>query len=198
MLEAWTSLSAVAASTSRVKVGTLVTRVSLRVPRVLAAMAETVERIAPGRLIVALGIGDATNRDEQIAYGIAWGNKDARLALLDETVSILREVVPRVPLWIGGTSDELLARAAGMDGWNFWGPAPDYAGHLARLKSAAGPRNGGRMPETSWAGSLPKEETLHSLESTGVDHILIAVGAKNFPDRIPQVAELIGRHGAAS
>lgn len=188
MLEAWTSLAAVAASTSKVKVGTLVTRVSLRRPRVLAGMAETVERIAPGRLVVALGIGDATNRDEQIAYGISWPDKAGRLALMDETIVFLRELVPSVPVWVGGVSDDLLGRAARVEGWNFWGPAPEFAGHRARLEAAAG----GKMPETSWAGSLPKREELKLLQSAGVDHILVAVGAKNFSERIPQVADLTG------
>lgn len=188
MLEGWMSLGAVAAATSRIKVGTLVTRVSLRLPRVLAAMVETAERIAPGRLVIALGIGDATNRDEQIAYGIPWPDKAGRLALLDQTLALLRGLAPSVPLWLGGASEEVLERAVDADGWNFWGPAGDFGRHLGRLERLAAEG----MPETSWAGSLPKGKALDSLTDQAPDHILIAVGAANFEERIPQVALLDG------
>lgn len=186
MLEGWMSLGAVAAVTSRVKVGTLVTRVSLRLPRVLGGMVETASRIAPDRLVIALGIGDATNRDEQIAYGIPWPDKAGRLQLLDRTIDVIRDLTPSVPLWIGGTSDEVLYRAARVDGWNFWGPVREFARHRARLESVAG----GRSPETSWAGSLPNRERLDLLNATGIDHILVAVGAGNFRERIEGVAAL--------
>ncbi|MGH9196405.1 MAG: LLM class flavin-dependent oxidoreductase, partial [Acidimicrobiia bacterium] len=167
-LEAWTSLAAVAEATERVKIGTLVTRVSIRIPRVLQAMAETLERIAPGRMRIALGIGDATNRDEQIAYGIHFGRRTERLKLLHETFEMLREGVPGVPLWIGGTSDELLRLAARADGWNFWGPHEEFAAHLGRLRDFAGDS----LPETSWAGSYPGPhgtEVLEQLKSQGAD-----------------------------
>lgn len=184
-LEAWTSLAAVAESTRVVRIGTLVTRVSIRLPRVLQAMAETMHRIAPGRLTIGLGIGDATNRDEQVAYGIRFDRKLERLRLLREVLQLLRENLPEVPLWVGGVSDALLEVAASADGWNFWGPHQEFAGHLARLKEVAGKS----IPETSWAGSFPGEDVLAELGAQGADHVFVAVGAKNYRERIAQIAE---------
>jgi alkanesulfonate monooxygenase SsuD/methylene tetrahydromethanopterin reductase-like flavin-dependent oxidoreductase (luciferase family) len=185
VLEGWTALAAVAASTDRVQVGSLVGRVSLRLPRVLAAMVETVARIAPGRFVAGLGIGDATNRDEHIAYGIPFPPKAGRLELLERTVEVLREIVPEVPIWIGGVSREVMAMAAKQEGWNFWGPAGEFASHCRRLKEIAQ----GRMPERSWAGSFPGDEGLRELEEAGADHVLVAVGAKNYRERIEQLAK---------
>src|SRR5712691_6009145 len=67
MLEAYTTLSALAASTSRVKLGTLVTGVTYRNPAMLAKMVTTLDVISKGRAI--LGIGAAWNEDEHIGYG---------------------------------------------------------------------------------------------------------------------------------
>src|ERR1700738_4433429 len=68
MMEAYTTLSALATQTSRVKLGTLVTGVTYRNPAVLAKMVTTLDVISKGRAI--LGIGAAWNEDEHIGYGV--------------------------------------------------------------------------------------------------------------------------------
>jgi alkanesulfonate monooxygenase SsuD/methylene tetrahydromethanopterin reductase-like flavin-dependent oxidoreductase (luciferase family) len=55
--EGWSMLSAIAASTSRMEVGTLVTCTNFRNPALLAKMAVTVDEICGGRLILGLGAG---------------------------------------------------------------------------------------------------------------------------------------------
>src|SRR5437867_5250455 len=55
ILEAWTTLSAIGAITSRVKLGTLVSPVGFRNPALLAKMAATLDNITDGRVIVGLG-----------------------------------------------------------------------------------------------------------------------------------------------
>src|SRR5262249_33367120 len=57
ILEAWTELAAVAAITTRVELGTLVTPPFFRNPAVLAKQVATVDQIAGGRTIVGLGAG---------------------------------------------------------------------------------------------------------------------------------------------
>src|ERR1700735_4271544 len=56
-LEAWTLLSALAAQTSRLRLGVIVTSNRLRSPALLAKMAATVDVIAAGRLVFGIGAG---------------------------------------------------------------------------------------------------------------------------------------------
>jgi alkanesulfonate monooxygenase SsuD/methylene tetrahydromethanopterin reductase-like flavin-dependent oxidoreductase (luciferase family) len=56
-LEAWTLLSALAAQTSRLRLGVIVTSNRLRSPTLLAKMAATTDIIASGRLIFGIGAG---------------------------------------------------------------------------------------------------------------------------------------------
>src|SRR5256884_8453950 len=68
MMEAYTTLSALATQTSRIKLGTLVTGVTYRNPALLAKLVTTLDVISRGRAI--LGIGAAWNEDEHNGYGI--------------------------------------------------------------------------------------------------------------------------------
>lgn len=65
--ESWTLLSAIAASTARVRLGTYVTCVPFRNPALLAKMAETLDEVSGGRLILGLGAG--WNEPEFRSYG---------------------------------------------------------------------------------------------------------------------------------
>jgi probable F420-dependent oxidoreductase len=68
--ESWTLLSALAAATSHVRLGTYVTAVPFRNPALLARMAETLDEVSGGRLILGLGAG--WNEPEFRAYGFPW------------------------------------------------------------------------------------------------------------------------------
>src|SRR4051812_4572240 len=66
--EVWTMLSWVAAATSRIRVATRVLGVPYRAPAMVAKMAETLDRLSGGRLILGLGGGYA---DEEFrAFGL--------------------------------------------------------------------------------------------------------------------------------
>jgi len=88
MLEAYTTLSAIAANTARVKLGTLVTGVTYRNPAVLAKQVTTLDVISKGRAI--LGIGAAWNEDEHIGYGIEFPPIGKRMDRLEEAVTIAK------------------------------------------------------------------------------------------------------------
>jgi F420-dependent oxidoreductase-like protein len=89
-LEAWTLLAAMAANTSRVKIGAMVTNNTFRHPSVLAKMAATVDHISNGRLI--LGIGAGWFEKEHQAYGIAFPAVKDRTAQLGEALEVITKL----------------------------------------------------------------------------------------------------------
>jgi F420-dependent oxidoreductase-like protein len=88
MLEAYPTLGALAASTSRVKLGTLVTGVTYRNPAMLAKMVTTLDVISKGRAI--LGLGAAWNEDEHRGYGFEFPPIGQRMDRLDEALTIAK------------------------------------------------------------------------------------------------------------
>ncbi|TMD12816.1 MAG: LLM class F420-dependent oxidoreductase [Chloroflexi bacterium] len=88
MLEAYTTLAGIAAQTSRIKVGTLVTGVTYRNPALVAKEVTTLDVISKGRAI--LGIGAAWNEAEHIGYGFAYPPIGQRMDRLDEALTITK------------------------------------------------------------------------------------------------------------
>ncbi len=91
-LEAWTTLSALAAMTKRIKIGTMTTCTSYRQPSLLAKMGATVDIISHGRLI--LGIGAGWYEDEYNAYGYEFPDPRTRVRQLKEALIVIEK------LWI--------------------------------------------------------------------------------------------------
>ncbi|MEU7628813.1 LLM class F420-dependent oxidoreductase [Nocardia sp. NPDC049220] len=87
--EAWTLMSAFAASTSRIRLGQMCTAVSYRNPAYLAKVAATVDLISGGR--VEMGIGGGWYEQEWRAYGYGFPPPGERLGRLDEGVQIFRQ-----------------------------------------------------------------------------------------------------------
>ena len=88
LLEGWTALSAVAAETSLVKLGTIVMCNSFRHPSLLAKMSSTLDVISKGRLI--LGIGAGYIEKEYNAYGFPFPPASERIEQLSESLRILK------------------------------------------------------------------------------------------------------------
>ena len=150
-------LGAVAASTSRVMLGPLVARVGLVPDAMLVNQLQTVARIAPGRLIAALGTGDNKSKREHEVYRLAFQSVDERFAMLRDCCRRLRQ--RGITTWVGGTSPAVRRLAAeervALNVWGIlaadvaplvdeqvevtWGgppPAEDVAGHIADLDAA--------------------------------------------------------------
>jgi len=89
-LEAWTTLSALATSTKKMKIGTVVTAISYRNPALLAKMASTVDVISGGRLI--LGVGAGWHEKEYKAYGYEFPDPRTRVRQLKETLIVIRKL----------------------------------------------------------------------------------------------------------
>ncbi|MFG1795729.1 LLM class F420-dependent oxidoreductase [Nocardia sp. NPDC049149] len=94
--EAWTLMSAFAASTSRIRLGQMCTAMSYRNPAYLAKVAATVDLISGGR--VEMGIGGGWYEHEWRAYGYGFPSAGERLGRLDEGVQIFRQA------WTEGTA----------------------------------------------------------------------------------------------
>jgi F420-dependent oxidoreductase-like protein len=88
MMEAYTTLSALATQTSRVQLGTLVTGVTYRNPALLVKQVTTLDVISKGRAI--LGIGAAWNESEHKGYGIEFPPIGQRMDRLDEALTIAK------------------------------------------------------------------------------------------------------------
>ncbi len=88
MLEAYTTLGALAARTTRVRLGTMVTGVTYRNPAHLAKTVTTLDVISGGRAV--LGIGAAWNESEHRGYGFEFPPVRERMDRLDEALAICR------------------------------------------------------------------------------------------------------------
>ncbi|HYP23423.1 MAG TPA: LLM class flavin-dependent oxidoreductase, partial [Actinomycetota bacterium] len=143
-LECWTTMTALAAATSKVRVGSLTLCNDLRSPALVAKMAASLDLLSGGRLDVGLGAG--WYEPEYRAAGIDFDSAGTRIRRLGEAVEIVGRLLageeltfdgrhyqvqeaiclprpaqsPRPPVWVGGKGDLLLRTAARVaDGWNF-------------------------------------------------------------------------------
>jgi F420-dependent oxidoreductase-like protein len=103
ILEVYTLLGALAAVTSKVRLGTLVSACGFRAPSLLAKMVTTIDVISGGRAV--LGIGAGWHEEEYRAYGFEFPTARQRLRQLEETVTVCRAMfaAPR-----GATVDGLV------------------------------------------------------------------------------------------
>jgi F420-dependent oxidoreductase-like protein len=88
ILEAYTTIAALAAVTSTARLGVLVSACGFRNPALLAKMVTTIDIISGGRAILGLGAG--WHEEECRAYGLAFPSTRERLAQLAEAVQICR------------------------------------------------------------------------------------------------------------
>jgi len=171
--ENWTLLSWLAAQTTRIRVAPLVLALPHRHPTVLAKMAETLDRLSGGRLILVLGGGGPMNEPAYRALGLESRSPGEKVEALAEAIDILRglwstsgftypgkrfrtegaTIEPKpahaIPIWLEVFGDrmlELVGRKA--DGWlptyQFLAPEQAYR-KVERLRRAA--EHAGRNPD---------------------------------------------------
>jgi F420-dependent oxidoreductase-like protein len=87
VLDAWTTIAGLAARTTKLELGTLVSPATFRHPSVLARAAATADEISGGR--VTLGIGAGWMEREHEAYGFDFATAKERVARLAEQVEIV-------------------------------------------------------------------------------------------------------------
>ena len=86
-LEGWTLLAAIAARTSRIRLGVLVSSNTFRHPSLLLKEAVTVDHVSGGRLV--LGIGTGWHLDEHRRYGFALPTPPERVDRFEEAVQVI-------------------------------------------------------------------------------------------------------------
>jgi probable F420-dependent oxidoreductase len=141
--ESWTTVSALASMTKRIKLSNVVLCNLFRNPALLAKMASTLDLISGGRFVLAVGAG--WFREECNQYGLDWFPYSERIDRLQESILVmkalwtkktasfegkyyrLREAVlepkpitkPHPPIWLGGSSDQIIRMVAReADGWD--------------------------------------------------------------------------------
>jgi alkanesulfonate monooxygenase SsuD/methylene tetrahydromethanopterin reductase-like flavin-dependent oxidoreductase (luciferase family) len=151
--DSWSILSAAAARTDKIYLGTNVTAVTRRRPQVLAKQLVTIDQISDGRVILGAGLGgsghqsgpgeDFTSFGEPADYKTLAKIADEALEVIiglwsgeplyfDGQFFKVNQVSfqptpiqkPRIPIWIGAIKDQALRRAARYDGWVTGGPCP--------------------------------------------------------------------------
>jgi alkanesulfonate monooxygenase SsuD/methylene tetrahydromethanopterin reductase-like flavin-dependent oxidoreductase (luciferase family) len=156
VLEAWTTLSYVAALAPSYRVGNMVLGQSYRNPALLAKMAATLQILTAGRFV--LGIGAGWQEDEYLAYGYPFPRAGERIEQLSEAVDLIRTMWTRAPanyqgkhyvvrdahceprpdpppqVLIGGQGPKLMRLAAAKaDAWTWDGPLEIFHAPHRRL-----------------------------------------------------------------
>ncbi len=99
--DAWALLAALAARTERIRLGTLVSPVTFRLPSVLAKSAATVDEISGGRVEIGMGAGWWT--EEHTQYGIPFPPTRERFEMLEEQLEIVHRLLTEDRFSFDGT-----------------------------------------------------------------------------------------------
>lgn len=158
--ECWSVIAALAAVTSRLRIGSLVSPTTFRHPAVLANTAATIDRISNGRLVLGIGAGWQVN--EHRAYGVDMFEPAARVKRFEEALTVIRSLLvdrrtnfvgehftitdapcdPKpvarpLPILVGTGGPRMTAiTARHADEWNTWGTAETAAERIAVLRAA--------------------------------------------------------------
>jgi probable F420-dependent oxidoreductase len=215
-LDPFVALTAAAAATERLRIGTGVCLVIERDPIITAKEAASVDLISGGRF--EFGVGAGWNREEMADHGTDFGR---RFGVMRERVEAIKAIWtqdepefhgrhvdfgpmwswpkpvqdPHPPVIVGGTGEKVLERVLAYgDAW-----MPNRRADLATL----GPRvtelrdRAGRHVPVTYYGADATDEFVEALAAAGVDRILLQLpdaGADEVLPLVERYAELAARH----
>jgi probable F420-dependent oxidoreductase len=168
--ECFSVLSALAVTTSRVRLGSLVTPTTMNHPALIANRAATIDQISNGRFVLGMGAGWQIN--EHTAFGIELFDAKARVDRFAEAIEIVKSMLSQerttfsgehftitnapcepkpvqspLPILVGtGGARMLRLTARFAQEWNTWGTPEVAGGVIAKLREAC--EKEGRDPAT--------------------------------------------------
>jgi len=194
MLEAWTTLAALAAQTTQIRVGTLVLCAGFRPPALVAKMAATLDVITNGRL--EFGIGAGWFEPEYVAYGYDFPRAAERIGRMDEAVEVCKRMwtddsptfqgkyfridgafcepkpvqKPHPPIWVGGGGEQLTLKAVAKhaDKWSCLSLTPAEVVHKIEVLNRHCSKIG-RDPdeiEKTWYGTVMVDDDEQKIKDT--------------------------------
>ncbi|MFI5040314.1 MAG: LLM class F420-dependent oxidoreductase [Acidimicrobiales bacterium] len=185
--EGWSLLAAIAADTTAIRFGALVTCNSYRNPELLADMARTVDQLSGGRLYLGLGAG-WFERD-YTEYGYDFGTAPRRLRELESAIPRIKGRIAKLnpppagslPLLIGGSGEKVTLRlvAEHADAWNTFGPIDNFRRKSEVLDDwrAKIGRDPASIERTVAVPGTVDPDGLESYVDAGADHIIFMIGA---------------------
>jgi probable F420-dependent oxidoreductase len=219
-LDPFVALSAIAATTERLRVGTGIALIVERDPITLAHEAASLDHISGGRF--ELGVGAGWNFEEMRNHGTDPG---MRFRVMRERVLAMREIWtheeasyhgefvafdriwswpkpvqrPHLPVLVGGTGPRVLDRV--LEYGDAWFPnlrdLDELAARIAELQRRAADAGRERIPITYFGLRDADDEKLDKLAAAGVDRVLLMLPPADADEILPRVeryAELAARH----
>lgn len=202
-LEAWTLLGALAAHTSTIRLGTLVTGITYRHPSILATEVVTLDHASKGR--IEFGIGAAWNENEHRSLGIPFPSTKERMERLEDGIEIFRRLttgervsyqgrhtvldnaqyrplpiqLPHPPIWIGANGAQLGLPLVGRqaDAWHAWDPGYAKKWDIVRKSAEKAGRDPSKIVKsTSLSISEPWDEVRKNYDrhvGNGVSYLVV-------------------------
>jgi probable F420-dependent oxidoreductase len=200
------TLTWAAAFTKRVGLGTSVLVLPMRHPLPLAKELATLQNLSEGRLILGAGVGWMAA--EFAALGVPFRERGRRM---DEGITMMRAVwsqdpvsfparhipaviedmrmlpqpIKPIPIWIGGSSEAALARAARLDGWHGSRLSPQEAAPIVRRLREQRPGPDFTISlRYGWDGKdgAALGTRLAAYGEAGVDHVLVEPAERALED----------------
>ena len=200
--EAWTTLTALAASTRRLMLGPLVLNVANRHPGVLASMAATFQAVSGGSRRTPYAV-------EQDAIGQKVEGDEARARRVVEAITLMRRLwageagflrpTPPPPIIVGGFGPRMAAIAGRHgDGFNTQAMHPQLADLVRRARDehAASGRDAARFLVTVFAGLDERwldadSRARQALDRLGVERLILLIGPPFDLDAIRRAGRLL-------
>ncbi|WP_329425092.1 LLM class F420-dependent oxidoreductase [Streptomyces sp. NBC_01268] len=224
--DAWITLAGLARETSRIRLGTLMTAATFRLPGVLAVQVAQVDRMSGGR--VELGLGAGWFEEEHRAYGIPfprerfgrleeqleivtglWGTEPGKTFSykgehyrLDDSPALPKPAQPRIPVLVGGHGARRTPRLAARfaDEFNIPFASPEETGRqFGRVRDAvaeAGRPADALVYSNALVVCVGRDDAEVARRAAAIGREVAELKANGLAGSPAEVVDKIGRYGA--